>query len=159
MKRAAYTTDDGLPKTYLVETIKNPDGTKVVRKYLYKAKEDEFFKTYKKSRDIFAQLDFSPYGLTFDLLFAAEYATGENGGVFYLTPRMRESLCANNNISLGRLKNILTKMVQVKFLLRLGRNTYQINPLVCARGKWKDVVLAAEAFEERKLPPSDEPQL
>ena len=155
MKRLTHTLHGGSPKTLLTETVTNKDGGKTTRKYLYSTREPGYFKTYAAGREIYAQLDFAPHGLVFDLMFLAQYG-GENSGIFALSPSLRQELAKNNHISPGRLKNIFTKMLEINFLVRVGHGAYQINPSVCARGAWKDTVLADELYRERRLPKAEE---
>ncbi len=140
-------------RVYYEQETKNNEGIKTTEiKFYNRIAEPSYFKIYEMSREMISRISFLPFGMLVDFVFLAKYPIdleAQDGGIIDFTPRIREQLQKDHQITREHLQAILTRLVSVGFMVRVRRGSYQMHPGVCARGQWKDICRAGDEFTAR----------
>lgn len=62
----------------------------------------------------------------------------EYGQTVILIKPLKERMAANMGVTLGKVNNIITKLVKMGLLTRTARATYEVSPFIIAKDGWAE---------------------
>lgn len=99
--------------------------------------EPPYVKMYIDGIEKLRAIPLSCFPVVIWLLRMIPYANVDKG--FEFGPAMRKRAAKEIGISHGRINHIISDLLNAGVLLKLDRGFYQFDPLIFARGEWKDI--------------------
>ena len=130
-------------KTYDKVTVDNTTGEVIREEYVYKrSAEPHYVKLYIDCLCDFKGISKSLNPILLGFVKRMSYANPDKefgGQILYLNAAFKKVVAAECGVTVKRVDQAITDFVKSGIFARVATATYQVNPEMFGRGRWKDI--------------------